>query len=74
MHHGFDLNLTDLFYAGERNPVVDYLADHGWQVSARTRPEVFAGYGREFPDDEALAPMRNSLSIIAQSESRSTHT
>ena len=24
--HGFDLNLADLFYAGERNPVADYLA------------------------------------------------
>jgi methyltransferase (TIGR00027 family) len=63
--HGFNLNLTDLFYAGERNPVVDYLADHGWQVSARTRPEVHAGYGREFPDDEALAQVRNSLSVTA---------
>jgi methyltransferase (TIGR00027 family) len=63
--HGFTLNLSDLFYAGERNPVVDYLADHGWQVSARTRPEVHAGYGREFPDDEALAQVRNSLSVTA---------
>ena len=63
--HGFTLNLGDLFYAGERNPVVDYLADHGWQVSARTRPEVHAGYGREFPDDEALAKVRNSLSVTA---------
>jgi methyltransferase (TIGR00027 family) len=63
--HGFDLNLKDLFYAGERTPVVDYLADHGWQVAARTRPEVFAGYGREYPDAEALALVRNSLSVIA---------
>ena len=63
--HGFDVNLSDLFYAGERNPVVDYLGAHGWQVSARSRPEVFAGYGRELPDIEALAPLRNSLSVIA---------
>jgi methyltransferase (TIGR00027 family) len=65
VNHGFDVKLTDLFYAGDRKPVVEYLTDHGWQVSARTRPEVFAGYGREFPDGETLAPMRNSLSVVA---------
>ncbi|MDT5287060.1 MAG: hypothetical protein QOF88_1949 [Mycobacterium sp.] len=63
--HGFNVKLTDLFYAGDRKPVVDYLTGLGWQVHARTRPEVFAGYGREFPDTEALAPMRTSLSIVA---------
>jgi methyltransferase (TIGR00027 family) len=63
--HGFDVNLKNLFYAGDRKPVVDYLTDLGWQVDARTRPEVFACYGREFPDTEALASMRNSLSVIA---------
>ena len=40
--HGFDVNLADLFYPGERNPVVEYLTDHGWDVTARTRPELFA--------------------------------
>jgi methyltransferase (TIGR00027 family) len=63
--HGFDVDLSKLFYSGERNPVVDYLTDHGWQVNARSRPEVFAGYGREFPDAEELAPLRNSLAVIA---------
>ncbi len=63
--HGFDLNPGDLFYPGERNPVVDYLTIHGWQVTARNRPEMFAEYGREFPDDEGLAPMRGSLAVTA---------
>jgi methyltransferase (TIGR00027 family) len=62
---GLDIDLSQLFYAGERNPVVDYLTGHGWQVSARTRPEVFAGYGREFPDTEEVAALRNSLAVIA---------
>ena len=35
--HGFDMNLADLFYPGERNPVVEYLTEHGWQVTARNR-------------------------------------
>lgn len=63
--HGFDVNLSDLFYDGERTPVVDHLAAQGWQVSARPRPEVFAAYGRVYPTSEALAPLRNSLSVIA---------
>jgi methyltransferase (TIGR00027 family) len=63
--HGFDMNLADLFYPGERNPVVEYLTDHGWQVSARSRPEMFTEYGRHFPDDEGLAPMRGSLAVTA---------
>ena len=63
--HGFDMNLADLFYPGERNPVVEYLTDHGWQVTARSRPEMFTEYGRHFPDDEGLAPMRGSLAVTA---------
>ena len=62
--HGFDVNLADLFYPGERNPVVEYLTEHGWDVTARTRPEVFAAYGREFPDSDELA-MRDSLAVTA---------
>lgn len=63
--HGLRVNLSELFYKGERQPVVDYLAANGWQVHARTRPEVFDHYGREFPDSQTLAPMRNSLSVTA---------
>ncbi|MGV0851675.1 SAM-dependent methyltransferase [Mycolicibacterium phlei] len=62
---GANLDISDLFYTGERHHVVDYLAERGWQVSARTRPEVYAGYGRSFPDTELLAPMRDSLAIVA---------
>jgi methyltransferase (TIGR00027 family) len=64
--HGFDVNLADLFYKGERNPVVEYLTGHGWQVSARPRPELFREYGKDFPDTEELAPLRNSLAVIAK--------
>jgi methyltransferase (TIGR00027 family) len=63
--HGLDVDLSQLFYAGERNPVVEYLTGHGWQVNARSRPEVFAGYGRELPDTEELSPLRKSLAVIA---------
>ena len=62
---GFDLDFADISYAGDRSPVVDYLRARGWNVSARPRPEVFADYGRTFPDSETLAPLRESLSVIA---------
>lgn len=63
--NGVHLDISHLFYAGERRHVGEYLTEHGWQVSARNRPEVFAGYGRTFPDTDLLAPMRDSLAIIA---------
>jgi methyltransferase (TIGR00027 family) len=62
---GLDLNLAELFYAGERTSVVDYLEHHGWQVSTRTRPEMFALHGRTFAEDDSMAPLRNSLSVTA---------
>ena len=63
--HGFDVDLSQLFYAGERSAVADYLTGHGWQVSTRTRPEVFAGYGRVFPATEDVAALSTSLAVIA---------
>jgi methyltransferase (TIGR00027 family) len=63
--HGFDVDLSQLFYPGERNSVEEYLGGHGWQVTTRPRPELFAEYGREFHDTEELAPLRNSRAIIA---------
>ena len=63
--HGFDVNMSELFYAGERNPVDGYLSELGWQVSSRTRPEVFAAYGRSFPDSEELASLKDSTAVTA---------
>ena len=62
---GVELNLGDLFYGGERQPVVDYLEHHGWQVNARPRPEMFAAYGRPYPDGQANEALRKSLSVTA---------
>ncbi|GAS87003.1 SAM-dependent methyltransferase [Mycolicibacterium brisbanense] len=63
--HGFDVDLSELWYTGERNSVVDYLTASGWSVTARRRPEVFAEYGRTFPDSEDAEPQRNSLAVVA---------
>jgi methyltransferase (TIGR00027 family) len=62
---GCDVDLSGLFYEGERNNVADYLSDRGWRVAARARRELFDEYGRAFPTDEALAAFRNIVSVIA---------
>ena len=49
----------------ERSPVTDYLQAHGWAVSSRTRPQVFADYQRTYPGGEVGDSFRNSLSVIA---------
>lgn len=64
---GLDLNLSELWYQGDRNSVVDYLTGHGWLTTARPRTDVWADYGRPFPDatSEAGAALRNSLAVTA---------
>jgi methyltransferase (TIGR00027 family) len=62
---GCDVDLSALFYEGERNNVADYLTDRGWDVFSRSRRELFGEYGRVFPDDDALAAFRNIVSVIA---------
>ena len=63
--HGFDVDLSQLWYAGERSHVVDYLAGHGWQVSAQTRADLFAAAGLPLPEGELAAPLRNSIAVNA---------
>jgi methyltransferase (TIGR00027 family) len=62
---GCDLDMSGLFYEGERNNVAEYLGDRGWQVNARARRELFADYGRPFPTDQELAAFRNVVSAVA---------
>jgi methyltransferase (TIGR00027 family) len=62
---GLDLNLTDLWYEGDRTSVVDHLSDGGWQVTTRPRPQLWADYGRTFPDTEDDTALRNSLAVTA---------
>ena len=52
--HGFDVEMTDLWYAGERRDVVEYLSNHGWATEVNSVPELFAAYGVsiEIDDDD----------------------
>jgi methyltransferase (TIGR00027 family) len=62
---GCDIDLSGLFFDGERNNVVDYLTGRGWQIAARPRRELFADYGLQFHDDEAMAQFRNIVAVTA---------
>ncbi|PLV45332.1 S-adenosyl-L-methionine-dependent methyltransferase [Mycobacterium tuberculosis variant microti OV254] len=60
---GCDVDLSGLFFDGERSNVVEYLTEHGWQVSSRPRRELFTDYGRELSDRETQ--LRNIVSVTA---------
>jgi methyltransferase (TIGR00027 family) len=49
--HGFDIEMTDLWYPGDRNDVVEYLSAHGWTTTTSAVPELLAAHGFSFPVD-----------------------
>jgi O-methyltransferase involved in polyketide biosynthesis len=44
--HGFDVEMTDLWYLGDRHDVADYLNARGWKIDQFTMAELFAEYGQ----------------------------
>jgi methyltransferase (TIGR00027 family) len=50
--HGFDVEMTDLWYDGDRNDVVDYLGSHGWEVVATSAADLFADHGLSVQTDD----------------------
>lgn len=56
--HGFDVEMTDLWYPGDRSDVVDYLNSNGWDASAVQAATLFAEHGFSLSsagDDQAAA-------------------
>ena len=52
--HGFDLDMTDLVYFGDRNEAAAYLSDHGWVLTPSSVADLFAANGLPpFEDDDA---------------------
>lgn len=62
---GCDIDLSQLFFDGERSNVVDYLTGRGWQVATRPRWELFGDYGLEFPDGDDTAQHPNIVAVTA---------
>lgn len=62
---GFDVDVSTLVYRGERTPAAAYLTAHGWQVSTRTRADMFAEAGLHVPPGESMEAMQNSIAVDA---------
>jgi methyltransferase (TIGR00027 family) len=56
-NYGFDVEMTDLWYGGDRNEVVSYLAGNGWDVSTTSATDLFAAHGLSLQtnDDQEVA-------------------
>ena len=52
LDEGSNINLSELFYSGDRNTAGEYLSSHGWKVTTRSMADAFAANGFELPDDE----------------------
>lgn len=53
--YGFDLDMAELFYPGDRSVVTDYLATSGWRPTATTTTKLYADNGFTLPEDELMA-------------------
>ncbi len=64
--HGFDIEMTDLWYEGDRNDVGEYLAAHGWKTAATNVADLFAANGLSRPprDDDAAAETVDSFTYV----------
>jgi methyltransferase (TIGR00027 family) len=63
--HGFDVEMTDLWYGGDRSDVADYLDRHGWQVSATSAVDLFAAHGLSVQtDNDQEAAMFSGLGYV----------
>ena len=62
---GSNINLSDLFYQGERNEARNYLSSQGWQVSVDSTRALYDGHGFTFPDDELARMMGDSGYLTA---------
>lgn len=65
--HGFDVEMTDLWYPGERTEVLEYLGSRGWQTAATSVAELLAAHGLsvQTEDDEEAAMLASRAYVTA---------
>ena len=61
---GCDIDLSGLFFDGDRSDLVDYLTGAGWRVATRPRHALFTDYGLVHPDDED-SQLREMVTLTA---------
>jgi methyltransferase (TIGR00027 family) len=62
---GFDIDFNELVYHFERSHIIEYLTQHGWQVSHRTVAQLHAANGFVYPDDEVAAAFADNVYLNA---------
>jgi methyltransferase (TIGR00027 family) len=62
--HGFDVEMTGLWYGGDRNDVVEYLGTHGWETAATSAAELFAAQGLSVQTNDDEEAAFNSLAYV----------
>lgn len=50
---GSEVNLTDLFYSGERTAVRDHLTPQGWNATVQSSRAAYESHGFDFPEELA---------------------
>jgi methyltransferase (TIGR00027 family) len=62
--HGFDVEMTDLWYTGDRNDVAEYLNSHGWSAGATGVTELLAAQGLSLHTDDQQEATFASLGYV----------
>jgi methyltransferase (TIGR00027 family) len=62
--HGFDVEMTDRWYAGDRNDVIEYLNSHGWSAGATGVIELLAAQGLSLEADDQQEATFASLGYV----------
>lgn len=63
--HGLDLDMTDLFYFGDRKEAGDYMAEHGWTTATTDNREEYAKSGLSAPDEKS-SMLGNMAHVVAK--------
>lgn len=62
--YGQNIEMGELIYHGERNDVVDYLTDRGWDVTTQKMPDAYAANGFTF-DEESTIGLFTDMSYLS---------
>lgn len=63
---GSDIDLSALFYAGERTPAGDHLARSGWHIRLLSNTDAYAAAGFTAPTDDLLSMLGDSGYLTAR--------
>lgn len=62
--YGHEIEMGELIYHGDRNDVVDYLTDRGWDVTTQKMPDAYAANGFTF-DEQSTVGLFSDMSYLA---------